>query len=242
MPQQVQRLAILFAMAIAALLAAWHFLTPETFGELGHYRAAAIDSVKVLPIHYAGQQVCLDCHDDVGDVKMVGRHAGVSCEVCHGPAATHADDPDAVLPVVPRRRDRCILCHGYNPSRPTGFPQINPVTHNPVRPCMACHDPHQPEPPNTPAECGACHEGIARTKAVSHHAELPCGQCHLDIGTHKEQPRQHLPSKPTSRDTCGACHARGADSPAHIPRIDMSIHEPRYTCWQCHYPHHPEVE
>ncbi|MFH1571488.1 MAG: multiheme c-type cytochrome [Gemmatimonadota bacterium] len=242
MPQQVKRLAIVFAIAIAALVSARHFLTPPTFGQLGHFRAAAIDSVRALPIHYAGEQACVDCHDDKTETKAAGRHAGVSCEVCHGPAAAHTENPDAVVPPAPRKREGCPLCHAYNPSRPTGFPQIQVVSHNPAHPCMECHDPHAPETPRVPAECGACHETIARTKAISHHAEVPCTQCHTGVEGHSDQPRLHLPGKPRTRSVCGECHARGAESPRSIPRVDMATHEPDYLCWQCHYPHHPEAQ
>ena len=41
MPQQVPRLAVVFILAIVALVVARALLIPETFGELGHYRAAA---------------------------------------------------------------------------------------------------------------------------------------------------------------------------------------------------------
>jgi ribosomal protein S27AE len=133
------------------------------------------------------------------------------------------------------------LCHGYNPSRPTGFPQIDPVTHNPLKPCISCHNPHAPEPPHTPEECGACHGQIARTKAVSHHADLPCTRCHETNQQHKIAPLTSRPTKPVARAFCGQCHAPDAKSDKDIPRVDMASHGERYVCWQCHYPHSPEL-
>ena len=242
MPQQVKRLVVIFALMIASLVLARIFLVPPTFGKLGHYRSAAIDSVLTQPIHYAGQQVCVDCHDDIVEIKEESRHATVACEVCHGPVAEHADDPDTQLPPAPRERSYCPLCHGYNPSRPTGFPQIDPITHNPVKACISCHDPHQPVPPNVPEECGACHGEISRTKAVSHHAQVPCIQCHETREGHKVNPRLVRPSKPRSRALCGECHAKGSDASREIPRVSISTHGNGYVCWQCHYPHHPEAE
>ena len=242
MPQQIKRLAIVFALLIGGLVLARYMLVPPTFGKLGHYRAAAIDSVVAQPIHYAGQQVCIECHDDIGETKVTSRHRTVTCEVCHGPAAVHADDPDEAQPPAPRERGYCPLCHGYNASRPTGFPQIDPMAHNPVKPCIACHDPHQPVTPHVPEECSACHGEIARTKAVSHHALLPCTQCHETDEEHKVNPRQVRPGKSRTSAVCGQCHARDAEVPKKIPRISVETHGNGYVCWQCHYPHHPEVD
>lgn len=241
-PQQVVRLGAVFAVAIAALVAARSLLVPETFGELGHYRAAAIDSIAARPKKYAGHQECAVCHDDLAAKRAAGNHRGVACEVCHGPEQAHVDAPLDVKPPAPRDRGFCPLCHAYNPSRPTGFPQIDPVAHNPLKPCITCHDPHAPVPPAVPEECSACHGQIARQKALSHHANLPCVTCHQAPQQHKVTPRAVRPTKPQERAFCGRCHAEGASSPADIPRIDLTGHNPRYLCWQCHYPHYPETQ
>ncbi|MCP5112697.1 MAG: hypothetical protein GY953_17875, partial [bacterium] len=172
MRDQLIRLGTLFGLAILALVLARHFLVPETFGDIGHYRAAAVDAIAGLEVKYAGREACAMCHYEEAETHGARLHRGVACEVCHGPAAAHADDPTEFRPAVPRQRDLCQLCHTYDPARPTGFPQIDPAVHNPLQPCFGCHDPHAPEPPTTPEECAACHGHIARTKAVSHHALL----------------------------------------------------------------------
>ena len=242
MPQQATRLLIVFAVMVAGLLYVRHTFVPETFGELGHYRSAAVDSIAAQPLQYVGQQVCGECHEEIYDTKKDSRHGTVACEVCHGVAAAHVEDPEAHKLPAPRKRGYCPLCHGYNASRPTGFPQIDPVTHNPVQPCIACHDPHQPVTPHVPEACSACHGEIARTKAVSHHATLPCTQCHEVEEGHKVNPRMVGAEKPRSRELCGECHARGSGAPKTIPRIDLDNHGADHDCWQCHYPHHPEVD
>lgn len=241
MPQQLSRLVVLFVAAVAGLAAARFFLVPPTFGELGHYRASAIADNVAVPLKYAGREACVDCHADVAEVHSKARHQTLSCETCHGPAARHVENPGEVNPVVPREREFCPRCHGYDPSRPTGFPQIDPVLHNPMTPCVSCHVPHAPEPPTLPASCSACHGEIARLKAVSHHAALECTECHDTPDAHKDTPRLVRPGKPTGREFCGKCHAPNAASPKHIPRIDIGTHGGRYPCWQCHYPHYPEV-
>ncbi len=242
MPRQVTRLLIVFAALAAAFVAARHYLVPPTFGRVGHYRAAAVDSIAAQEIKYAGRQACIACHDDVGNTHSRGRHQTVACEVCHGPAARHIDNPTEVKPPAPRRRDLCPICHGYEASRPTGFPQIDAVAHNPLQPCINCHQPHQPEPPHVPEHCSACHGEIARSKALSAHALLDCTGCHQVDKKHLDTPRKSLPTKPAAREFCGQCHDQKANSAKSIPRIDMASHNRAYVCWQCHYPHSPEVK
>ena len=240
-PQQIISLAILFALAIGALVWARILLIPESFGRYGHYRADAVDEIISQEIKYAGYRACIDCHDDISELKERSHHRDVSCEVCHGPAAKHTDSPDEFTPEAPRGRGYCPLCHGYNPSRPTGFPQIITMFHNPGQPCMKCHDPHNPLLPHTPEECSACHREIANKKRVSHHVSLPCAKCHIVPEDHLVNPRFALAQKPTTREFCGGCHARGAKSSGDIPRIDLETHWGRYLCWDCHYPHYPEA-
>lgn len=242
MPQQAVRLIAIFALLATAFVAARTFLLPDTFGEEGPYRAAAVDAIIAREIKYAGHNACATCHRGIEERRMTSNHRGVVCEVCHGPAAAHVNAPLDTRPPAPRERGFCPLCHGYDPSRPTGFPQINPVAHNPLTPCMACHDPHAPEPPIVPEECSACHGQIARQKSVSHHATLPCVTCHTADETHKTDPRSVRPEKPTDRSFCGACHAEDAPTPVTIPRVDMGEHGDHYLCWECHYPHYPETE
>jgi hypothetical protein len=241
LPDQVVRLGFLFAIAIAALIFVRMRFVPESFGEIGHYRADAVVAVASQEIHYAGWQVCVECHSDQGEAKNQSYHRTLSCEVCHGPASEHANDPESQRPLVPRvRGDGCLYCHNYLPSRPTGFPQIIERMHNPMEPCIACHDPHDPTPPSTPESCSACHTQISRMKSISHHYTVKCESCHEAAPEHKESPRAFLPKKPTSRESCGRCHAPDADSARHIPRVDTNTHGGAYLCWQCHYPHFPE--
>ena len=240
-PQQLIPLAILFAILVGVLLAARWLLVPETFGQKGHYRASAVGEISSHKLIYAGYEACGDCHYEIYELKQQSLHKGVACEVCHGPAAAHVNAPDEYTPDIPKGRGFCPLCHGYNLSRPSGFPQIIPEQHNPGRACMTCHNPHNPLLPHVPEECSACHRDIANVKIVSPHATLLCSRCH-------EVPQQHLVSpkfaraqKPTSRNLCGQCHAQEADSPKEIPRINLESHGERYLCWDCHYPHYPEV-
>lgn len=240
-PKQLFPLAALFGLALAALITARTLLVPESFGIYGHYRADVVDEIAAQPVVYAGAKVCNDCHDDIVELKEGSHHAGVACETCHGPAWAHTEAPDEVTPDIPRGRGFCPLCHGYEPSRPSGFPQILADRHNPGRPCMACHNPHNPLLPRAPGECAACHRDIANVKMVSHHTMLACTQCHAVPQEHLTSPRFARAQKPTDASTCATCHSRSATGEFEAPIIDFETHGDRYLCWDCHYPHHPEA-
>lgn len=241
MPQQVMRLTAVFAVVGIALILARYFLIPETFGELGHYRAIALDSAASHQKRYAGRQECALCHSDVEALRSASNHQTVSCEVCHGPAARHVAGPMEVRPVINRERGNCLLCHAYNPSRPSGFPQVDPLAHNAPAECIVCHSPHAPEPPEMPEDCSACHGQIARQKNLSHHAGLPCSTCHDAPDEHRISPRSVQPSVPEDRSFCGTCHGQPELEASGIPQVSLASHGERYLCWQCHYPHFPEI-
>jgi len=238
MPQQVPRLLAVFVLFGVIFGLARRELVPESFGTIGHYRADAVSKVAAREKRFAGHQECARCHEGNAQRRLSGNHAGVRCEVCHGPGAAHAADPQGVELGAPRGRDLCVLCHAFNPARPTGFPQVIPERHNPLDPCMTCHDPHAPVPPQTPAECSACHRQIENQKSVSHHAEVRCIACHETPVRHKDAPRQVAPGSPDRNGFCTLCHT--ADYP-RAPQIDVSTHPAGARCWDCHYPHHPEA-
>jgi len=241
LPEQIKRLSILIiALALLFILIRPLFI-PDDFGKYGHFRVSAVDENAAVELKYAGQETCFDCHDDVMAVKSESYHRNLACEICHGPGKKHSEEPDTYQMIAPTGRGFCPLCHEYLPSRPTGFPQIVSASHNPMTPCIQCHDPHQPVPPQVPKECEACHAAIARTKALSHHLNIPCTFCHQTPEEHKINPRAHLPSKPASREFCAQCHGENISDKKGIPKIDLATHEPRYVCWQCHYPHLPEA-
>jgi hypothetical protein len=236
-PEQIKRLAVVLFVIIAAVLLTW-FLVPASVVDRRIQQESTVKRVTSTPIQFAGTAVCGECHDDETAKKKKGFHKGLSCETCHGPALKHVEDPGTVKPFAPRERKFCPLCHAYDPSRPTGFPQINPTIHNPLKPCITCHNPHDPEPPNIPRECSACHAEIARTKALSRHALLACTTCHTVPTQHKQAPRSVRPTKPEAREFCAKCHDKGSTQKA-APKVDAATHGGRYLCWQCHYPHMP---
>jgi len=240
-PDQIIRIGAIFIILLLILIVVRYLLVPKTFGKEGHYRADALIEEASKGIKYVGAEACNDCHSDIAESKASSYHKNLSCEVCHEPAVKHVENPTEIKPVKPMNREDCVKCHAYLASRPTGFPQIIEKTHNPGQACISCHDPHEPTPPETPERCSACHANIVRTKSLSPHAKLHCEDCHIVPVEHKQNPRIVKPQIPTNREACLKCHSEQAKSPAAIPRVNSS-HYGKYLCWQCHYPHLPEVE
>ena len=145
MPVQLKTLIPLFAVFVILFLIARHFLIPESFGEFGHYRADAIGEIAELPVHYAGKEVCIDCHDIEAEQISSDRHSGLSCEVCHGPNAKHADDYEIMeFLIKDGSRESCGRCHGLNSARKIeAVIQIDIREHHPEKEnCIDCHNPH----------------------------------------------------------------------------------------------------
>ncbi len=239
LPDALARVLVVFLLLAAVLMTVRFILPPEVKSASLHVKST-IEREMARPVHYAGSAPCADCHEEY-NLKKAGYHRNLSCETCHGPAKNHAENPTETKPTAPRKREFCTLCHQYDPSRPTGFPQINPIAHNPLQPCISCHNPHHPKPPTPPEECAACHAEIARTKAVSPHVQLACTICHAVPDQHKISPRNVAASEPAEREFCGKCHGKGSAS-GGPPKVDMATHGEKYLCWQCHYPHMPEVK
>lgn len=138
------RFAGLFVLAFVAFLVIRGYVVPKSFGQYGHYRAAAIGEIGARPAKFAGHQTCETCHSDVGDVKKNGKHAQVNCEACHGPLAKHADDPSSAPPPKLNTAVLCVRCHAASAAKPKQFPQVNAAEHSGGVPCETCHQPHSP--------------------------------------------------------------------------------------------------
>jgi len=239
LPEQVKRLAVVFVVFFSAVLLVRAYVVPASLKDTRIHRRATVEREIARTPAYAGYTACRDCHEDVFASRKKGYHRNLSCETCHGPGQKHAADPEGAKPVVPRERSFCPVCHTYDSSRPTGFPQVNPSAHNPLKPCITCHNPHNPEPPEAPHECSACHGEIAGMKGLSSHALLDCTVCHTTPDGHKVTPRTVAATKPEDREFCGLCHGRGAEN-KDAPKVELGTHGEKYLCWQCHYPHLPE--
>ena len=144
MPSQLKSLLPLLVVLILIFLIARHFLVPESFGKYGHYRANSMDEIAALPIHYAGNEECIACHNKEATMLSSDVHSTLACEICHGPGAKHADDPETNKLIKLGTREDCGKCHSINPARRIEFiDQIDTKTHHPEkRNCIDCHNPH----------------------------------------------------------------------------------------------------
>ncbi len=142
--EHLLRLAALFAAGFVLFVVLRTVAIPKSFGKYGHYRADALQDIMARPIAFAGHKACEDCHGDVVAVKKAGKHAGVNCEICHGPLAKHVEDPASVVPELPDTGVICARCHEMELARPKTFPQVNTKEHSSGEKCKTCHQPHSP--------------------------------------------------------------------------------------------------
>jgi hypothetical protein len=238
----MRRLGVI-ALLFLAVVVTRFFLLPESWISAAPHQAATVVREMEKPAHHAGAAACRECHGEQHEAKRAGNHRQIGCENCHGPAAAHAasqDDPQ-LLPPKHREREFCLACHGFQASRPDGFPQVDPLAHKKGKRCVSCHDAHDPVPDEAVTDCAGCHGRIARTHAMSRHSQVECAECHSGIEQHLAAPRTVPASRPSSRDACAACHDAGSTAPVMATaRVDASTHGRAYACWDCHYAHLPE--
>ena len=139
------RMALVLLAGAVLFLLVRQAIVPKSFGQYGHYRAAALDDIRARPVSFAGRQACETCHVDEAAVKSKGKHAGLGCEACHGPSARHAEDPTTVQAVKPDPATLCVRCHEAEPAKPKTFPQVVSKEHSGGASCVQCHQPHSPQ-------------------------------------------------------------------------------------------------
>jgi uncharacterized CHY-type Zn-finger protein len=143
--QHLLRAAALLVGGALVFVALRGFLIPDGFGDLGHYRAGALEDNASRQVHFAGRQACAECHTDIVEARVGSKHERVGCEACHGALAAHAADPGSVTPELPDAHTLCLVCHRSKVTMPASFPQIDPAEHGEGSVCTECHSPHHPE-------------------------------------------------------------------------------------------------
>jgi hypothetical protein len=125
---------------------------PDTWGQYGAYRGAALEQHHGLAPRHGGNAACLECHEDECAEVAQGVHAPLACEGCHAPLSTHVEGGDLVAEMPVRRSaELCLRCHERLEARPAGHPQIHPAQHLEEQggepgpeSCFGCHEAHSP--------------------------------------------------------------------------------------------------
>lgn len=145
--------AMLLLVVIAVLFVlVRHFAYPKSFGDYGHYRYDSVAEYAAQVPRHGAQGACAECHDDEPEALAGGKHASVSCEVCHAPLGVHVEGDQRVAAMLVRRtNDLCAYCHQRLIARRDTFPQVDFEQHVTERGavmseavCLECHNAHNP--------------------------------------------------------------------------------------------------
>ena len=144
MPKLIFRLFFSFVVFVGIFILIQRFLTPDSFGKYGHYRANAIDDNKISTSYYKGEEKCTSCHQEVYDLKSEDVHDGVSCESCHVPKIDISTECEVMPPKVEGDLKLCAQCHETNFGRLKKAPQLDFKEHEEGQNCIECHNVHAP--------------------------------------------------------------------------------------------------
>lgn len=150
--KHIIRAVLLLVLAMVGFVLTRHFLYPTSFGQYGHYRFDSVAEYAAKDLVHGAPGACDACHADQAKKKAEGKHASVSCELCHGPLGVHvkADAKVAVMP-VDRTVKLCGCCHQRLEARRSDFPQVVLASHAIEKgaptagmACLECHNAHKP--------------------------------------------------------------------------------------------------
>ncbi|MFT5327281.1 MAG: hypothetical protein ACI8P0_005170 [Planctomycetaceae bacterium] len=163
-------LFLLIAVAGAGAVAARNRAVPETWGQFGAYRGAALAEIASHPMKLQADHVCLKCHTDVGEERAESVHKAVGCVHCHGPGRKHVAEAEAggeltsagewdgdfrtaIDLYITHNRKACLVCHESVIGMPEDFRKINVAEHleeqgaeeiKSPNVCFECHEGHSP--------------------------------------------------------------------------------------------------
>ncbi len=165
---------ILLLLLVGGGAAAWlrSQMVPKSYGELGRYRADALQEIAAHPLIVQPDETCLKCHDHVREERSESPHKAVACNHCHGIGRQHVADaqkaethPDFELPpaeewhgdfehqpdlFITHDRAACLACHLKVVGMPESFRSINVAEHLKEQ---------EASEPNSRNVCFECHEG-----------------------------------------------------------------------------------
>jgi hypothetical protein len=192
----VGRIGVLVGL-LSVVVAIGAYAVTRLHGQYGSGQAVVDTRTWALrTASYSGSS-CSSCHADQASARLAGPHDTLTCEACHGPQGDHpASASGSVAWMQLPTSALCITCHGDTAGRPSGFPEIDPVTHyaGSGGECVRCHEPHAViavAPPdvthplaNLPA-CTVCHAPNGLKKLPAGHemvSDAVCLSCHAVPG------------------------------------------------------------
>ena len=211
-----------------------------------------------LPPGYAGSDVCLGCHDDLGKAFTRNPHhlvetgkaktktnwQGMACESCHGPGAKHAETvspSDIINPAkqtAAKASQSCLACHLNNPIH-AGWARSS---HNKNQtPCTSCHAIHKGQEALRPARfmeinklCASCHTSVWAqfAKPYKHRLDvgaMSCTDCH---NPHRTFLPGSVRTVAANERACYKCHP-DKTGPFPFPHAPVQLEG----CGTCHEPH-----
>lgn len=177
---------------------------------------------------FAGTDTCIGCHDGEGKSINQSLHgkaqnprtpagSGQTCESCHGPGKTHADNPtpDNIKRFTPKSgreaSETCLACHTRG-----AHVQWNASAHNARNlTCTTCHSAHSPK----------SEQAQLKTASVSE----TCATCHK-TQAFKARRSGHMPLREGKMD-CVSCHNPHGSTNVKMLKVGNWVNE---SCLSCH--------
>jgi hypothetical protein len=234
---------IITGVVFLSALGLRELVVPTSYGQLGSFRADALQEAASFSPQFTGNDSCRDCHADIIALCAKDVHSTVQCEVCHGAGLSHISDQEIKM-IVSESVETCLVCHQMLDARPGDFPQIDKAEHyafvgvrNEGEKCITCHSAHEPlfmdkdirSARNHPLihRCRDCHISRmdeSRTRPDRHPFIFECSYCHSDIVQDFQQ-RNHAGVQ------CTTCHLfiKNSDYSGKI----IKDSDPRF-CLLCH--------
>lgn len=215
--------------------------------------AGTAQPVQLAQAATVGSEVCLECHDE-GPTNLILRtpHAQTAdsrtpfarggCETCHGPGATHADDPGVPIGIkfgpksatpAAKQSAVCLTCHESGERMNWHMSKHEAAD----RTCASCHNVHASKDPmlvktSQTKVCIGCHTDrradlFKRSRHPVREGIIACADCHNPHGSFNSGSLV----KASVNETCFGCHAekRGPFLWEHQPVAE--------DCSICHNPH-----
>ena len=94
------RPAVVLIAGLCVFLLIRTALIPKAFGKYGHYSPGALDVIRQRPVAYAGQDVCVMCHDGEAKERAIGTARARRLRSLPRPPGGHAT-PTTLRPTSP---------------------------------------------------------------------------------------------------------------------------------------------